>query len=37
VAPFSLEEMEVVVRDSDGNKSRGSNGFNLRLSKNFGT
>jgi hypothetical protein len=29
VAPFSLEEIEDVVKDSDGDKSPGPDGFNF--------
>jgi len=36
VTPFSLEEIESVVRDSDGNKSLGHDGYNSCLLKNFG-
>jgi hypothetical protein len=35
VAPFSLEEIELVVRDSDGNKSPGPDGFNFAVVKEF--
>lgn len=35
VAPFSLEEIEVVVRDSDGTKSPGPDGFNFTFVKEF--
>jgi hypothetical protein len=35
VAPFSLEEIEEVVRLSDGNKSPGPDGFNFSFLKNF--
>jgi len=35
VAPFSLEEMEAVVRDSDGNKSPGPDGYNFAFVKEF--
>jgi len=37
VIPFGLEEIEVVVRESDGTKSPGPDGLILRLSKSFGT
>jgi hypothetical protein len=35
VAPFSMEEIEDVVRSSDGNKSPGPDGFNFSFLKNF--
>jgi hypothetical protein len=35
VAPFSLLEMEAVVRDSDGGKSPGPDGFNFAFIKEF--
>lgn len=35
MAPFSLLKMEAVVRDSDGNKSPGPNGFNFAFIKEF--
>lgn len=34
-APFSILEIEAVVRDSDGGKSRGSNGYNFAFVKEF--
>ena len=33
VTPFSLLEMEAVVKDSDGGKSSGSDGFNFAFIK----
>jgi len=35
-ATISLEEMEMMVKESDGNKSPSPDGFNLILLKNFG-
>jgi hypothetical protein len=35
VAPFSLEEIEAVVRECDGNKSPGPDGFNFAFVKEF--
>lgn len=35
VAPFSLVEMEAVVKDSDGGKSPGPDGFNFAFIKDF--
>ena len=35
VAPFSLEEIEVVVMESDGDKSLGPDGFNFAFVKRF--
>ena len=35
LAPFSIMEIEVVVKDSDGNKSLGPNGFNFAFVKEF--
>lgn len=35
IAPFSLEEIEVVVKESDGNKSPGPDGFNFAFFKEF--
>lgn len=35
VAPFSLEEIECVVKESDGNKSPGPDGFNFAFLKQF--
>ncbi|GAU36760.1 hypothetical protein TSUD_213250 [Trifolium subterraneum] len=34
-SPFTLEEIEEAVRDSDGNKSPGSDGFNYAFLKKF--
>jgi len=34
-APFSLMEIEAVVRDSDGGKSPGPNGYNFAIVKEF--
>jgi hypothetical protein len=33
-APFSLEEIHNVVKESDGNKSPGPDGFNFSVLKN---
>jgi hypothetical protein len=33
--PFSLEEIEVVVKDCEGNKSPGPDGFNFNFVKSF--
>jgi hypothetical protein len=33
--PFTLEEIEVVVMESDGNKSLGPDGYNFNFVKNF--
>jgi hypothetical protein len=35
IAPFSMMEIEAVVRDSDGNKSLGPDGFNFAFVKEF--
>jgi hypothetical protein len=35
VLPFSLEEIELVVKESDGNKSPGPDGFNFAFIKQF--
>lgn len=35
IAPFSLREIEVVVKESDGNKSPGPDGFNFAFFKEF--
>lgn len=35
VEPFSLEEIELVVKESDGNKSPGPDGFNFAFIKQF--
>jgi len=35
VAPFSLEEIECAVKESDGNKSPGADGFNFAFFKQF--
>ncbi|KAK2383073.1 hypothetical protein QL285_070563 [Trifolium repens] len=35
IAPFTLEEIEEVVRSSDGNKSPGPDGFNFAFVKKF--
>jgi hypothetical protein len=35
VTPFTLEEIEVVVRDSDGGKSPGPDGYNFAFIKEF--
>lgn len=35
IAPFTLEEIEKVVKDSDGNKSPGPDGFNFAFIKEF--
>ena len=35
IAPFSLAEIEVVVKESDGNKSLGPDGFNFTFFKEF--
>jgi hypothetical protein len=35
IAPFSLREIEVVVKESDGNKSPGPDGFNFAFFKQF--
>ncbi|KAK2385146.1 hypothetical protein QL285_072415 [Trifolium repens] len=35
ISPFSMEEIEEVVRCSDGNKSPGPDGFNFAFVKNF--
>jgi len=37
IAPFSLLEIEEVVRDSDGGKARGPMGTILLSLRNFGT
>lgn len=35
IAPFSMEEIEVVVKESDGNKSLDPDGFNFAFIKEF--
>lgn len=35
IAPFSMEEIEKVVKESDGNKSPGPDGFNFAFIKEF--
>jgi hypothetical protein len=35
IVPFSMEEIEAVVKDSDGNKSPGPDGFNFTFIKEF--
>jgi hypothetical protein len=37
VAPFSLVEIETMVKNSDGHKILGSDGFNFPFSRSFGT